>query len=53
MARFKGALVNWIVADDQVCDTHALAYMVLIDGQSINVVECMEYRQLLLTSESK
>jgi hypothetical protein len=41
-------LINFIVADDQVRALHGVFLHLLISSQSINVIECPEFRGLLL-----
>ena len=41
-------LVNFIVADDQVSCAASSLFLSLISSQSINIVECPEFRKLLL-----
>jgi hypothetical protein len=45
---FLAALVRFIVTDDQVSTPSLVNCTWLIDFQSINVVECPEFRDLLL-----
>jgi hypothetical protein len=51
---FHRHLINFIVADDQVCPHHLSVYYtyVCLSFQSLNVLECPEFRTLLLLLRS-
>jgi hypothetical protein len=45
---FHQHILNFIVADDQVCSHLFMFIMLIFASKSLNIVECHEFRQLLL-----